>query len=401
MDHPDEQHQTTTQVDAPPPMMVPPPFIAGRPRYIFSGVASIAALLMLVLLARSLAAYHVAPLGVVAKARNTATVTRPATDGAAQLAVYGPYNLMSLAMASANNVWAVGSDYNHNDTSSHISVLMHFDGATWKRVPTTFDYPLTSVCMLPSGEGWAVGGNAILHYTGGRWTVHTLDHSGQYETLNAITMVSPEEGWAVGATSDNQTGLHSLILHYVHGQWTQVSVPNDKGAALGALRAISMVSPDDGWIVGSAYAGGETNVVLHYSGGEWKLVDVGVPGPLYGVSALAPDDVWAVGASNPGTGPGFILHYSHGIWQTVPSPTPNILHAISMRSPSDGWIGGDGAAVLHYDGVRWTQVSPTIHRVGLLSVAVMGGEGWATGTSVLLRFHNGAWTPYDFSTASA
>lgn len=400
MDHPDEQHQTTTQVDAPPPVMRPP-LAAGNPRYIFSGVASIAALLVLVLLVRSLAAYHVAPLGVVAQATQTPTDTPPAADAPAQAAIYGPYNLMSVAMASGDDVWAVGSDYNHADQSSHISVFLHFDGVTWKRAPTTFDYPMMSVYMLPSGEGWAVGGNAILHYTGGQWTVHTLDNSGQYEMLNAITMVSPGEGWAVGATSDNQTGLHSLILHYLHGQWKPVSVPYDKGAALGSLRAISMSSPDDGWIVGSDYAGGETNVVLHYSSGEWKRVDVGVPGPLYGVSALSADDAWAVGASNPGTGPGFILHYSHGVWQAVPSPTPNILHAISMRSPSDGWIGGDGAAVLHYDGVRWIQVSPTIHRVGLLSVSVMGGEGWATGTSVLLRFHNGAWTPYPFPTASA
>ncbi|MGZ3715088.1 MAG: hypothetical protein ACXVA4_06705, partial [Ktedonobacterales bacterium] len=162
---------------------------------------------------------------------------------------------------------------------------------------------------------------------------------------------------------------------------------------------------DDGWIVGSDYDAGETGAALHYSGGEWKRVDVGVPGPLYGISALSPDDVWAVGASNPGTGPGFILHYSHGAWQTVPSPTPNILHAVTMRSPAEGWIGGDGAAILHYDGVRWTQVSPTIHGVGLLSVSVMGAEGWATGwaggTSVLLRYHNGVWTPYVFPTAKA
>lgn len=403
MDHLDEQNQMTVKVDAPSPVMAPP-LVAKRPRYMFSGIASIAALLLLVLLARSLVAYHVSPLGVVAKATVAPMVTLPATT-AAQAAIYGPYNLTSLAMVSANDAWAVGSDYNHSGPSSHVSVFLHFDGVTWRRMPTTFDYAMTSICMLSSGEGWAVGGNAILHYTGGRWVVDTIDHSGQSETLNAITMVSPSEGWAVGATSDNQTGLHSLILHYLHRQWTQVSVPNDKDAALGSLRAISMVSPDDGWIVGSDYARGETNIVLHYSGGIWNHVDVGVPGPLYGVSALSADDVWAVGASNPGTGPGFILHYSQGIWHTVPSPTPNILHAITMNSSSDGWIGGDGAAVLHYDGARWIQVSSTIHGVGLLSISVRGNEGWATGwasgNSVLLRFHNGAWTPYPFLVASA
>ncbi|MGZ3637040.1 MAG: WD40/YVTN/BNR-like repeat-containing protein [Ktedonobacterales bacterium] len=402
MDHRDEQNQTTVQVDAPPPVIAPRSLVAGRPRYIFSGIAAIAALLMLVLLVRSLAAYHMAPLGVVAKATHTPTSAPPAT-AAVQTAIYSQYNLMSLAMVSANDVWAVGSDYNRSDQSSHVSVFLHFDGVTWKRVPTTFDYPMTSIFMLPSGEGWAAGGNAILHYTAGRWVVDTLDQSEQYEILNAITMVSSDEGWAVGAAGDGQNIPHALILHYLHGRWTRTHVSEDVSHV--TLRAISMLARDDGWIVGSDYDAGETGVALHYSGGEWKRVDVGVPGPLYGISALSPDDVWAVGASNPGTGPGFILHYSHGAWQTVPSPTPNILHAVTMRSPAEGWIGGDGAAILHYDGVRWTQVSPTIHGVGLLSVSVMGAEGWATGwaggTSVLLRYHNGVWTPYVFPTAKA
>jgi photosystem II stability/assembly factor-like uncharacterized protein len=400
MDHPDEQNQTAVQVDA-PPVIAPPPLVAGRPRYIFSGIAGIAALLMLVLLVRSLAAYRVAPVGVVAKATHTPTTALPAAT-AVQAAIYSQYNLVSLAMVSANDVWAVGTDYNRSDQSSHVSVFLHFDGVAWKRVPTTFDYPMASICMLPSGEGWAAGGNAILHYSNGRWAVDTLDHSGQLEMLNAITMVSADEGWAVGAAGDDQATPHALILHYLHGRWTQANVRDDVSHV--TLRAISMSARDDGWIVGSDYAGAETGVALHYSGGEWKRVDVGVPGPLYGISPLAADDVWAVGAASPGTGPGFILHYSHGAWRVVPSPTPNILHAITMRSPSEGWIGGDGAAVLHYDGARWTQVSPTIHGVGLLSVSVMGAEGWATGwaggSSVLLHYRNGAWTPYVFPTTN-
>lgn len=294
-------------------------------------------------------------------------------------------------MVSANDVWAVGVDYNQSAQSSQVSVFMHFDGVSWKRVPTTFEYPMAKICMLSSGEGWAVGGNAILHYSGGRWVVDTVDHSGQYEQLNAITMISADEGWAVGSAGDGQTTT-SIILHYAHGRWTRAVIPSV--SSLNILRAISMSSSGDGWAVGEDYAGMESSVALHYSGGQWKQVDVGENGPLYGVAALSPDEAWAVGASNPGTGPGFILHYSFGVWRVVPSPTPNILHAITMHSQSEGWIGGDGAVILHFDGTTWTRVSPTIHQVGMLSVAVMGNDGWATGSDVMLRLHKGVWAPY-------
>ncbi len=392
MDRLDEQDQSIIEVQT-PPVLASPPAVTRQRRNLFTGVASVAALLIFVLLARSIAAYHVAPLGVVAQPTQTPTATPVATDAPAQTVTYSEYNLMSLAMVSANDVWAVGVDYNQSAQSSQASVFMHFDGVSWKRVPTTIEYPMASISMLPSGEGWAVGNNAILHLTGGRWVVDTIDHSGQYETLNAITMISANEGWAVGEATDAQMP-QALILHYLHGKWTRVSIAGGTGIPPSSLRAISMSSSVDGWIVGSDYSGMESSIALHYSGGQWKRVEVGERGPLYGISALSPDEAWAVGASNPGTGPGFILHYSHGVWRVVPSPTPNILHVITMHSPSDGWIGGDGAAILHFDGMTWTRVSPTIHQVGMLSVSVLGNDGWATGSGVMLRLHNGVWAPY-------
>lgn len=403
MDHPDEQDQTTIQIDTPPPPVASfPPVAMRRPRRIFSGVASIAALLMLILLARSLAAYRVAPIGVVAMLASTSTATPVPTEVDAQTAIYTPYGLRSVAMVSATDVWAVGEDNNPSSQSGQSSTpysnaFLHFDGVTWKHAQMTPNYMMSSICMLSSSEGWAAGGNAIMHYSGGHWMVDSIDHSGQYETLNAITMVSTSEGWAVGATGDGQITT-SVILHYANGHWTRVAIPSV--SSLNILRAISMASPDDGWAVGSNYTGGETSVVFHYSGGEWKHVTVGEPGPLYDISALSPDNVWAVGASNPATGPGFILHYAHGVWRTVHSPTINILHTITMRSQSEGWIGGDGAAILHYDGTSWQQVSPTIHHVGMMSVSVIGDEGWATGSNVLLHLHNGVWAPYIFPPAN-
>jgi photosystem II stability/assembly factor-like uncharacterized protein len=61
----------------------------------------------------------------------------------------------------------------------------------------------------------------------------------------SIKMVSPDEGWAVGAGG--------LIMHYINGSWRLVNSPTKN-----YLSSLSMVSPGEGWAVGDG------GVILHY-----------------------------------------------------------------------------------------------------------------------------------------
>ena len=192
---------------------------------------------------------------------------------------------------------------------------------------------------------------------------------GSTAELNAIYMLSPQEGWAVGcadasAGARDQVGdakdgseLEALFLHYVDGTWSRLPTP-----VRGRLMSTAMVSAGDGWTVG------EQGVIAHYDGTTW-----------------APNG---------------------SIWPTWLMPT------VRLYSPADGWIAGDGVGgteklpLLHYDGQGWTAAAwptgltieadglgPNLHLADLALSS--SGEAWAVGTLVHVRLPEEPHRPND------
>jgi DNA-directed RNA polymerase specialized sigma24 family protein len=75
-------------------------------------------------------------------------------------------------------------------------------------------------------------------------------------TLANISMVSPTEGWAVGSTTSFREAQGNipgktettqvLLWHYLHGRWAAVNLP-----LVGILSNITMVSATEGWAIGN------------------------------------------------------------------------------------------------------------------------------------------------------
>lgn len=329
-------------------------------------------------------------------------------------------DLSAVAMTSADDVWAFGTwgqVYNvilprsgpPSATPSGCQVctlILHYDGHNWTRVPVdpSLVVRVTSVSMLSATDGWAVGGNSILHYSNGAWRLASSfpDDPEHSVGLKSIAMVSATEGWIAGYQMDPATGDGSLLLHYLHGTWTPVHLPSfDQPRA--TIESVSMLPSGEGWAVGGVYTdSGQRTLILHYSHGVWTSEPTSVPAQLNGAYALSRSEAWAVGTKDIAIGPGVILHYLNGTWSSVPSPTPNLLHTVVMRSPGEGWAGGDGAATLRYDGTGWTKVGLVIHGYQLTSLAVAGAEGWGVGsdatqdgqTVLMLHYHGGSWSAY-------
>lgn len=79
-------------------------------------------------------------------------------------------------------------------------VMAGSEGAEWSSVPSPkTTEQLSSVFMLSSDDGWAVGwgglGGTILRWDGSQWSV--VPSPANYG-LRSIYMLSPSEGWAVG-----------------------------------------------------------------------------------------------------------------------------------------------------------------------------------------------------------
>ena len=86
-------------------------------------------------------------------------------------------------------------------------------------------------------------------------------------TLNTITMTAPDEGWAAGQVGDSQNES-GIILHYTKCHWS-VSASGIVGYSIGA---IAMASRDEGWAEceGSTSNGDLQHVLLHYIRGQWE-----------------------------------------------------------------------------------------------------------------------------------
>ncbi|HEV2238696.1 MAG TPA: hypothetical protein VGR57_18710, partial [Ktedonobacterales bacterium] len=195
--------------------------------------------------------------------------------------------------------------------------------------------------------------------------------AGTTGSLAGISMVSPDEGWALGQVLKDANGAHPLtevtFYHLKDGVWTPVTVPTTptttnfgEGGVSGFNGAISMDSPTDGWAIASNF--NRFTALFHYTNGAWQQV----PGPdLVSVQALGPRSVWGV-AGQTGTPNAGVEHFDGTSWTFQPLPVPpsptGVSHAafavaLRMLSEREGWAlvnNGDslGNTVEHYvDGV--------------------------------------------------
>lgn len=228
----------------------------------------------------------------------------------------------------------------------------------------------------------------IEHDTGGGWTVApspTPAGDGEID-LDGVTCVSASDCWAVGysdASGPNSTGVGTVIEQYKGSDWTIVPSPSASGGRTDELAAVTCVSADDCWAVGAYYVAGgggdNQGLVEQYRGDGWSVVSSPLPpgsveSSLSSVACAGADDCWAVGGwgdVNYG-GPTLIEQDTGSGWSIVSSPVPpgstqSALNGVSCASAADCWaVGFSGdetfntAALIEQDtGTGWTIVSDT------------------------------------------
>jgi hypothetical protein len=214
----------------------------------------------------------------------------------------GHNTLSGVAAHASNDVWAVG-DYNYPASRP---LILHWDGTAWAAVPgpTLTSYSvLSGITALSPTNVWAVGyldsgshnyHTLIMHWDGSEWSVTPSPNPGVDEnSLASISAVTPDDIWAVGRYGRQVGPLYTLLLHWNGSQWE--SFPS---TTIGSLHGVTMISSNDGWAVGNT---GYT-LILHWDGVTWRTVFSPNPGyPQYmlaAVQAVTNEDIWTVGSSN-------------------------------------------------------------------------------------------------------
>ena len=230
-------------------------------------------------------------------------------------------------------------------------------------------------------------------------------------SLQSVSMVSADDGWAVGHISGKPT---TLLMRYSRGQWT--ILPKLAGLDdTSEFTAVSMVSAHDGWAwasmpipIGDRYhsfrPGG---VLLHYDGNSWKsttpVFPIGIGSDPSALLMLSPTNGWA-------TGEGTTLHYDGTAWREVTALTEKQWGggtAIAATGPDDVWITRFGGDIIHYDGTSWSEQQITLPLpfaqqapgpILLTGIAMNSPEaGYAVGSignsssGVILRYVGSRW----------
>ena len=227
---------------------------------------------------------------------------------------------------------------------------------------------LDGVSFVDQNHGWAVGDAGTIVATsdgGAHWSAQT---SGTTSNLLGVSFADQNHGWAVGdagtivATSDG--GAH----------WSAETSGTSR-----YLRAVSFVGPLDGWAVG------EVQTILHtFNGGAtWSAQSVRLNRPsfLNGVSFADRLHGLAVGWSAATDFPTMLATSDGGgHWSVQALATVNQLWGVSASDRNHGWAAGGPILATSDGGAHWSaQTSPTTS-LGLRAVKFVDARhGWAVG----------------------
>ncbi len=253
--------------------------------------------------------------------------------------------LYAVAAASATDVWAVGYYYSK---SGQRTLIEHWDGTSWSIIASpnvgTHDNLLRAVAVVPNSQTvWAVGyyyrndGNPstlVQRWNGSAWSVvASPDGSTRENYLTGVSSTGPNDAWAVGYYN-NPNGLYLPLTEHWDGNTWQVVPSPDLSSSLTAVTAVSSLSPNDVWAVGTYYgSSAQLTLAQHWDGTSWQVFstpnpagsDFGAINAFDSVAIVPGVGVWAAGyyeVTQPAKPSQTLTAFYCPVGSPTPTPTP-------------------------------------------------------------------------------
>lgn len=322
--------------------------------------------------------------------------------------------LTDVSAVSASDVWAVGYFQDDPTPLHQKTLILHWNGARWSRIPSPNPSPvlneLTGVFAVGADDVWAAGTslqqvgvgsvNRTLteHWNGKKWSVVPSPNVGRLDSSLAGIGGdgSATHLWAVGSWEDDTTfAQHTLTLEWTGLRWRLQPSPDPSGED-DRLAAVRVVSKQDVWAVGASDL---DTLVLHRTGATWKRAKSPDPcdsNALAATAGISPSNAWAAGSCDTaGVRQTLVIHWNGSRWTRVDSPSPgakfNSLAGVAALAGNNAWavgsatdvpVGGDRTLALHWNGRRWRTVpTPSPDALDVLTgvAAVATDDVWAVG----------------------
>ena len=333
-----------------------------------------------------------------------------------------PAEIVDATTLASGDLWALGNDQ-HEETSENHGYTVRFDGETWHREEMPMfadgDVFVNAIDGTSPSDIWVAGlviqrgsrfRSVMLHYDGSTWKRVPLPDPPAEDSLADVLVVAPDDVWAVGYRFPD-FGVRPLVMHFDGDAWSIEETPRPRGdsalAAVGARdgsgpmavgtsshgevedRAFGVRRTDQEWallrftrqvrrrplnllhldvefrgarwIVGRDRSSRDGGLALLHNGERWTLTDVpNARGSeqLFHVDAHSDGEAWAVGwRFVPERAYPFAVRWDGTQWERVPVRDPGTwgeLSAVIADEPGGAWAfisygsdrGPSGTAIL-------------------------------------------------------
>lgn len=278
--------------------------------------------------------------------------------------------LEDVKLISANDVWAVGREYNGSQTTT---LILRRAGALWERVsspnPGNFYNNLVALDGTDGNNIWAVGSVTpragdpseplVLYWNGVEWTHIPLDLGYPNMSLNDIDALSPTDVWAVGHYTPIGEPARPISLHWDGAIWSVVPVPVLSDDIM-ILQTVFGKSSIEVWAGGLYFdaTGWRRAFLVRWDGASWT--EFPTPYLQYDswfndIDGTAVNDLWVVGGTQAGSGQGvktLAEHWDGSSWQVVWTPNPRIendIYGIGVAASTRAFISGMSTNTIFQD----------------------------------------------------
>jgi hypothetical protein len=227
----------------------------------------------------------------------------------------------------SDNVWAGGSECTSGSRGTGVtaSYVARYNGRAWTtRKWTTAAFCAAALVTTGPKNGWLLGDNRAMHFTGKRWHKILLPVLGQ---VTAATAVSASDIWAIGGRFN---ALHlsrskAFFTHYDGHAWRTVPLPHIKLPKHGYLYpyAVAAASARNIWAAATIYPAVTHSFLLHFTGKKWRAIPLPKPAQLLQVAPDGSGGVWAIMFRSV-SGVYSFAHYARGAWKYDAVPTAGL-----------------------------------------------------------------------------
>jgi hypothetical protein len=227
-----------------------------------------------------------------------------------------------------DNVWAGGSECTSGSPGAKVTAtyVARYNGRAWTtRKWTTPSFCTAALVTTSPKNGWLLGNDRALHFTGRRWRKISLPKLGQ---VFAATAVSASDIWTIGGQFNalDLSKSRAFFTHYNGHLWRTVALPHIKLPRHGYIypSAVAAASARSVWAAVTIYPAAVHSYLLHFTGRSWRAIPLPAkPDQLLQVTPDGSGGVWAIMYQSL-DGKYAFAHYAHGAWKYKAVPTAGL-----------------------------------------------------------------------------